>query len=91
VGEGSRAAHSASGERGRGVEQGTGERGEKPRSHGDMSCGELERSSAGGDLIEEFLSHAMRGRGTWAAWWARPVHFLLLLLSFSFFLHQLLL
>jgi hypothetical protein len=54
------------------------------------SGGELERSSAGGDLIEEFLSHAMRGRRTWAAWWARPVHFLLLL-SFSFFLHQLLL
>jgi len=39
-----------------------------------------------GAALEGIISHARRGRSTWAAWWAGPAHFLLLLLSFSFFL-----
>lgn len=52
------------------------------------SGGEQEReressSGSGGDWDRKFDESHARWRGTWAAWWARPAHFLLL--SFSFF------
>jgi len=80
--EGSRAAHP--------------ERGEEPRTEAEPQkeverrSDERRRTSSGerGATLEGIpigISHARRGRGTWAAWWAGPAHFLLLL-SFSFFL-----
>jgi hypothetical protein len=84
------------------------ERGEQRSASGEKegwSCGEgdeVERVESGEREEQRWrrvwdrISHAWswRGTGTWAAWWARPAHFLLLL-SFSFFifffLHHLLL
>jgi len=75
-------------QRGRGAEQRRDERrwqssrGKRRRggmNGGGMSGGERERALEG---IR--ISHARRGTGTWAAWWAGPAHFLLLF-SFSFF------
>jgi len=76
-------------QRGRGAEQRRDERrwqssrGKRRRggmNGGGMSGGERERALEG---IR--ISHARRGTSTWAAWWAGPAHFLLLLFSFSFF------
>jgi hypothetical protein len=93
AGEGSRAApergeqRSASGER-EGWSCGEGDEAERVESG--------EREEQRWRRVWDRISHAWswRGMGTWAAWWARPAHFLLLL-SFSFFifffLHHLLL
>jgi hypothetical protein len=73
-------------QRGRGAEQHIWREGRIRR--GKWSSGETSGGEGGAALegIPIGISHARRGRGTWATWWARPAHFLLLLLSFSFFL-----
>jgi hypothetical protein len=95
--EGSRAAHPERGEEPRKEAEQRIRRGEEPAdaSGAAEGSGAAERraeadewwrmtTSAGGVPIG-IRSHARRGRGTWAAWWAGPAHFLLHL-SFSFFL-----
>ena len=61
----------------------------EPQREVERRRDERRRTSGGGrgavlEGIPIGISHARRGRGTWAAWWAGPAHFLLL--SFSFFL-----
>jgi hypothetical protein len=77
--EGSRAAHPKRGEEPRTeaeLQREVGRRDEQRRMSGGERAAALEGIPIG-------IGHARRGRGTCAAWWAGPVHFLLLL-SFSF-------
>jgi len=68
-----------------------GKRNRGETSGGGTSGGELE-NKRGAALEGIGISHARRGRGTWAAWWAGLAHSLLLLSFFLFFfLHHLLL
>jgi len=73
--EGSRASHPERGEEPRTEVE------PEPRTEAERRAVENEEQRWRGWII----SHARRGRSTWAAWWAGPAHFLLLL-SFSFFL-----